>query len=118
MTKEDISVFVNKLGEKKNSVVRLKGNRKSPTREVRFKNAGITYYPEVEIELNNKTDIYEFEKGFNSGKISILVTKWIILSIKAKMMSGQFYLVVEEQYKHKFQRIISEKLLDIKLMTI
>lgn len=118
MTKKEIDQFIDKVTSESNGIVRQKGHPKLPTKKLGYRFSDISHVPQLTIEHGNSIDYYEFEKLYSAKNISQLISKWILFSIQAKMMSGKFYLVVKEKDKVKFIHIINERSLDIELITI
>ena len=118
MTNHEIDQFITEIKRIKENNVRIKGDKKYPTKELNFKYSGVSHAPTMEVEQGKRTDIYEFEKCFSASNLNHQIAKWILFSIRAKKLSGQFYLVVNEKDQLKFTKIIREKLLDIKIITL
>jgi len=118
MTKKDIEDFVAKLSKKKNTSVRQKGSSTNPTTEFNFRNSNSKYAAQVELDYGDHTDFYEFENSYKVSDLNSQITKWIMLSIKVKELSGQLYLVVDEKHKFKYQKIVKSKDLDINVLSI
>ena len=118
MTSEKITGFIDKIRKDKNNTVRIKGNKKNPTKALSFNGSRSSHYPYMEVDHDGQTDFYEFEKSFKKSGLPDLIGKWILFSIYAKKNSGEFYLVVEDKSKHQYDKIIREKKLDIELLTI
>ncbi|MCG8574605.1 MAG: hypothetical protein MI810_06960 [Flavobacteriales bacterium] len=118
MTKKDIEKFIETLDKTTYKSIRLKDDNVNPTKELSFKNTGLTYSPTIEIVRNNQTDLYEFEKSYRTAELSKLIAKWIMFSIRAKKLSGKFYLVVNKKDKPKFQQVIIDKQLDVEVIEI
>lgn len=118
MTKEDISTFIDKLKKNKKNTVRVKGSSLNPTKSYSFNNSRSSHFPYLEVDHNDQTDIYEIEKELRKSNLPDVIGKWILFSIYAKRKSGEFYLVVDEKQKHQYNKIISDKKLDIELITI
>lgn len=118
MTKKDIDQFIDELKKKKNSVVRQKGSKTNPTRGLNYRYSGVSHAPSISVEHAGATDLYEFEKNYAASKMNDLIAKWILFSIKARSLSGQFYLVVSKKDQSKFAKVIKEKLLNIELLTL
>lgn len=118
MTNDDINNFVAKLRKDKKNQVSVKGSSTNPTKSYSFNSSRSSHYPYMEVENDNRTDLYEFEKTFAKTKLPELIGKWILFSIHAKRKFGDFYLVVDDKSKHQFSKIISDKKLDIELITI
>lgn len=118
MNNQDIEKFVAELQKNKNNQVRLKGDNNNPTKEVNYRYSGVSDYPAIAVKNGKKTDLYEFDKRFTPSNISVLITKWIMFSIKARSLSGTFYLVVSEKEKDKYIKIVDEKSLSIEIVTL
>ncbi|MBD3636612.1 MAG: hypothetical protein HUJ25_04665 [Crocinitomicaceae bacterium] len=118
MTNLEVDQFIENLEKKKKTAIRIRGKSANPTKELTFRYSGVAHAPSVEIDHGKQTDYYEFEKAFSKGNLSELIAKWILFSNKARSASGQFYLVVDKKSEHRFQKIISEKDLDIEVISI
>ena len=118
MTDQNIRDHIAQLKKQISGVVRVKGDKKNPPKPLSFNFSGLSYTPHVEVQHEYKTDFYEYEKKFIEVKLSEMMTKWILFSIKAKMCSGEFFLVVDENEKLRFQDIVTIKKLDVVVIGI
>ena len=118
MTSEDIKKFVEKIRKDKNNTVRTKGSQTNQTKALSFNGSRSSHYPYLEVDHGKQTDFYEFEKSFAKSKLPDLISKWILFSIHAKRNLGDFYLVVDDKSKKQFDKIITEKKLDLEILTI
>lgn len=118
MTNVDIDRFIENMRMNQENQIRVRGSKKDPTKKLSFRYSSVTHAPALEVAHGKQTDIYEFEKNFTPSGLNDLISKWILFSIRAKTLSGTFYLVVREKDKLKFTKIISEKLLDIEVLTL
>jgi len=118
MTKKEIDQFLSDLKKNGSNTIKVKGDRNNPTKKLNYRNTGVSFAPAIEVQHGKQTDLYEFEKSYSTSKLNELITKWILFSIRAKMLSGKCYLVVREKDAVKFNKIIREKLLDIEVIPI
>lgn len=118
MTKDQINSIVEKLKKKKHDAFRLKGSKGNSPKSLQFRHSRESHTPFIEIELEGKTDLYELEKTYSKDKISSHIAKWILFSIHAKAQNGQFHLIIPKGQEKKFQKIITDKKLDIEIVSV
>lgn len=118
MTNKDIDQFIAELSKQKGTTVRQLRSKNNPTKQLTYRYTGFSHTPHLEVDVEDHTNFYEFERNYSPSKLSELLMKWIMISIRAKMLSGKFYLVVRERDKLKFAQIIKEKSLDVELIVL
>ncbi|UKN02331.1 hypothetical protein K6119_02200 [Paracrocinitomix mangrovi] len=118
MTSKDIDQFIDELTKKEGVIIRQRGSKSLPTKALNYKNSNVFHIPRLVAEYENSTDFYEFENNYTNSRLNELILKWILFSVRAKLLSGKFYLVVNEGDRLKFSQIIREKQLEIELIVI
>lgn len=113
-----VAQFIKELKKEKNVKVRKRGDINSPTIGFSFNHSSKSYFSSLEVVYSNHTDIYEFENKFKKDDLNELITKWIMLSIQAKRLSGVLYLVVYRKFKHEFNKVLLEKKIDAEIVIL
>lgn len=118
MTNDDIRKYVDSIRKKKNVAVKIKGGKSGQPKALSYRFSGISYTPYMEADFGERVDIYEFEKTFSKNDLPEQISKWILFSMRAKNCSGQFFLVVADDSKLKFEEIINDKQIEVVLLTV
>ena len=76
------------------------------------------YSPDAILNYKESSDLFSIETSLSKKVLSEALHKWILFSSTAKRRKGDFYLVVEEDKKEDFIRIIKSKMIAAQVIAV
>ncbi len=118
MNSKDLSNLIQEIESTKPLKLLIKGTREDAPVPIGFYNSKKQFTPDIVAKYSDKRDFYAIEKNIPEKDIHLLIFKWILFAAEARKMAGTFFLVIPKSKTHLCKKIIHEKQLEIKLITL
>ena len=76
------------------------------------------YSPDAILNYEDRSDLYSVESSLSKKTLAEALHKWILFSTTAKKKNGEFYLIVEEDKKEDFVKLLKSKMINADVITI
>lgn len=76
------------------------------------------YLPDAVLDYDESCDIFSIEPSLSKKVLGESLHKWILFSASAKKKNGNLYLVIDEEKKDDFEKILKSKMISARLVPV
>ena len=105
---------------KKDGAKSIKADIKGYKKPGKYSYKGHTkgFYPDVVANYGKHSDVFSVEPKLRKSDLPEVIGKWILLSMEARRLKGEYYIVVPHKEKGDFEEIVESKMIRAEVLPV